>query len=59
MNKSKMTPRDAARRLGMRLDYLYSLIWGGRLLAAKKNGRWFVSAAAVNARLRRRRKIDA
>jgi excisionase family DNA binding protein len=47
---STMTPREVARTLGIRLDAVYSLIWAGKLLAEKAEGRWLVSQAAVQAR---------
>lgn len=46
---------EAARRLGYRLDYVYSLIWAGKLGGRKVDGRWLIPVAAVKARLRRAR----
>ena len=48
-NKNGMTPKEAAQALGFRLDYLYPLIWAGKLEARKEDGRWLVSRAAVRA----------
>jgi excisionase family DNA binding protein len=45
-----ITPREAARRLGIRLDATYALLWAGKLVAHQKEGRWRVSAAAVEER---------
>ena len=42
-----MTPRDAARRLGIRLDTVYALVWTGRLAAHKSDCRWRIAASAV------------
>jgi hypothetical protein len=50
----EMTPRQAAQKLGMRLDSIYSLIWAGRLIAFKRDGRWWVAASSVDARLKQR-----
>jgi hypothetical protein len=49
-----ISPREAARMLGSRLDAVYSLIWVGRLQAEKQDGRWMVSRAAVDARVKDR-----
>jgi excisionase family DNA binding protein len=54
MAMATMSPREAAQTLGIRLDAVYSLIWAGRLLAEKQNGRWLVSRGAVDARARDR-----
>jgi len=48
-----LSPREAAVRLGYDLDYVYKLIWAGRLSAQKIEGTWRISAAAVEARLAR------
>ena len=45
---------EAARRLGVGLDYLYSLLWTGKLRGRKVGKRWRVSSEAVEARLRER-----
>jgi excisionase family DNA binding protein len=50
----KMSAIEAARRLGVGLDYLYSLVWAGKLEGRKINGRWLISAEAVEARLKAR-----
>jgi len=52
--KSDLSAVEAARKLGVGLDYVYSLIWTGKLEASKVGGRWRVSASAVEARLNRR-----
>ena len=46
-----VSPREAARILGIRLESVYSLVWAGRLEATKKDGRWFLSQQAIDARL--------
>ena len=47
----EITAVEAARRLGVGLDYLYSLLWTGRLAARKEGKRWLVSADAVEQRM--------
>jgi len=42
---------DAARKLGVGLDYLYSLLWTGKLAGKKVGGRWRISIEAIQARL--------
>lgn len=46
-NRFEMTPKEAARALGVRLDYLYPLIWAGKLEARKVDGRWLIPLRAV------------
>jgi excisionase family DNA binding protein len=48
--ESTLTAVEAARRLGVGLDYLYGLLWTGKLQGQRVNGRWQVSAEAVDAR---------
>ena len=45
---------EAARKLGVGLDYLYGLQWVGALEARKVGKRWCVSMEAVEKRLRAR-----
>jgi len=55
MSKEKgLSPREAAQRLRIRLDSVYSLIWAGKLQAHKLDGRWRVSLEAVDVRLKER-----
>ena len=49
--KKELTAVEAARRLGIGLDYLYSLIWTGKLKGRKAGDRWLIPASAVKARL--------
>lgn len=44
---------EAARKLGVGLDYVYSLLWTGKLSGHKVGKRWSITAAAVDERLRR------
>lgn len=39
----EITAVEAARRLNVGLDYLYSLLWTGKLRGNKVNHRWAVS----------------
>jgi excisionase family DNA binding protein len=45
---------EAARRLGVGLDYLYGLLWTGKLEGQKIGRKWKIPVAAVNARLKQR-----
>lgn len=45
---------ETARRLGLRLDYLYSLLRAGRIRASKRDGHWEIPVQAVEQRLRAR-----
>jgi excisionase family DNA binding protein len=42
---------EAARILGVGLDYLYRLIWSNKIVARKVENRWRVSTASVESRL--------
>jgi len=52
--QAELSAIDAARKLGVGLDYLYSLLWTRKLAGRKVGGRWRVSAEAVEARLQHR-----
>ena len=45
---------EAARRLGVGLDYLYGLLWTGKLEGQKVGRKWSIPAKAVDARLKQR-----
>jgi excisionase family DNA binding protein len=47
---------EAARKLEVGLDYLYSLLWTGKLQGRKIGKQWRISAEAVEAKLRQRGK---
>jgi excisionase family DNA binding protein len=51
----KMTSTEAARQLGLRIDYVLMLVRSGRLTGAKSNGEWELDAESVEAYRRRRR----
>jgi excisionase family DNA binding protein len=46
---------EAARRLEVGLDYLYSLLWTGRLKAKKIGRNWRIFTQAVEERLKKKR----
>jgi excisionase family DNA binding protein len=52
MNKEKVeiSAIEAARILGVGLDYLYGLIWTGKIRARKVQSRWRVSMVSVESR---------
>jgi excisionase family DNA binding protein len=54
MTKDEITVAEAARKLGVALTYVYSLLWAGKLEGRKINKQWRVSAEAVEMRLRSR-----
>ena len=54
MPKDKMTANEAAKELGVELNYLYNLVRTGRLEAEKQDGEWAISAQAVRERINRR-----
>ena len=46
--------RDAARRLGVSIRFVYDLVWSGKLPAQKVDKMWRIPASAIDARLKRR-----
>jgi excisionase family DNA binding protein len=52
--ENEVSAVEAARRLGVGLDYVYSLIWTGKLEGRKVNQRWLVSETSVAKRLKAR-----
>lgn len=42
--KITISVREAAHSLGVTLDYVYKLIWAGKLKAEKIDGKWRVEA---------------
>jgi excisionase family DNA binding protein len=52
--EKKLTAVEAARRLSVGLDYLYGLLWTGKLRGQKVGRRWLIPNSAVEARLRAR-----
>ena len=59
MSKEKeISAIEAARRLAVGLDYLYSLIWTGKLEGRKVGRRWRVSEVSVEKRLKKAKEAD-
>jgi excisionase family DNA binding protein len=54
MADREISVAEAARKLGMALTYVYSLVWAGKLKARKVNRQWRVSSDAVESRLKAR-----
>lgn len=52
-------PVEAARRLGVELNYVYTLLRVGKLAGSKKGKRWRIPVEAVEARLRERGESNA
>jgi excisionase family DNA binding protein len=55
MTKLEITPREAARVLGIRLDSVYSLLWSGKLRGRIVQGKWRIPSAAVQERAEHKR----
>jgi excisionase family DNA binding protein len=51
---NELSAIEAARRLGVGLDYLYSLLWTGKLQGRKVGKQWRIPAEAVLARLKQK-----
>jgi excisionase family DNA binding protein len=54
MTEREISVAEAARRLGVALTYVYSLLWAGKLKARKVSRQWRISAEAVKSRLKAR-----
>ena len=52
--KEELSVIQASRTLGITLDAIYRLIYAGKLAARKSEGKWLISATAVESRLRAR-----
>jgi excisionase family DNA binding protein len=52
--QTEMSAIEAARKLGVGLDYLYSLLWTGKLPGRKVGKRWHIPTEAVEAKLKLR-----
>lgn len=50
-NSKTMSIREAALALDVSLQQVYKLVWEGRLLSLKVDGKWRVPQTAVQARL--------
>jgi excisionase family DNA binding protein len=54
MKADTITVAEASRILGVRLDYVYRLLWDGTLDGAKDEGIWRVKRKSVHAYLKKR-----
>ena len=50
-DKIEVSAVEAARRLGVGLDYVYSLLWTGKLVGYKVGRIWRVPLRAIRDRL--------
>jgi len=57
MKQTEVSAIEAARRLGLGLDYLYSLLWTGKLKGRKVGKRWRIPVEAVEIRLKQQRSV--
>lgn len=55
----KLSAVEAARKLGVGLDYVYGLLWTGKLQGQEVGKRWLIPSASVEDRLRAREKTQA
>jgi len=55
--RGSMTVAEASRKLGVRVETVYKLLYSGRLQAVKKDGVWRIDAESVQARLSTQRGI--
>jgi len=53
--QTELSAIEVARRLGVGLDYLYSLLWTGKLQGRKVGKRWRIPIEAVETRLKQQR----
>lgn len=53
-NEKELSAVEAARRLGIALHYVYSLLWTGKLSGRKVGRKWRIPARAVEDRLKQR-----
>ena len=54
MADREITVAEAARKLGVTITYLYSLLWAGKLKARKVNRQWRISSDSLEARVKQR-----
>jgi excisionase family DNA binding protein len=51
---TELSVAEAARMLGITLQYAYSLLYAGQLKARRENGRWLIERKAVVERMVRK-----
>ena len=54
MREKEITARAAAQMLGVNLQFVYQLIWTGKLPGRKDSGTWRIPKAVIEARLKQR-----
>ena len=52
--QKELTVSQASQILGITLDYVYRLIYSGKLAARKSEGRWLIPVSDVEPRLKAR-----
>jgi excisionase family DNA binding protein len=50
-DQKTVSVREAASMLNVSLEQVYKLVWNGRLDGQKIDGKWRISAAAVQSRV--------
>ena len=58
MKSRDLSVSEAARRLNVGLGWIYDLVQAGQLKAEKKDGKWWISAEAVEDRLKQRAEAE-
>ncbi len=56
-NSKEVTPRVGAQMLGVNLQFLYQLIWSGKLPARKVSGTWRIPIEALEERIKERSRV--
>ena len=52
--ENEISARAAAQILGVNLQFIYQLIWTGKLPGRKVGGTWRIPTSAIEARLKQR-----
>lgn len=52
--EEQLTVSEAARKLGISLDGVYRLLYSGKLVGTKADGKWNIPVTTVEDRLRKR-----
>jgi len=52
--REHLSVSEAARKLGISLDSIYRLLYSGKLVGTKTDGKWQIPTATVEDRLRKR-----
>ena len=54
ITEAKLSPREAAIKLGISMNRVYNLLWSGKLRADQAEGKWYIPESAVEERLKAR-----